>query len=648
MARKKKGNSKGLLQRAAAPQASHVDDGPPKVNVAVHQLLEPKILSSLPPAFQRLALSAAEGSWDDLKGLVQLLNTTGDSQPWVSCLPVFYANLDTAGIPKDHDDIGSDPVRCAILALSILSHMKGSYATAGSVMWPRMWAWCDFLHTNRALIGAHHPTDDVSADLLLFVACLRQDTNTAKIMSETPGVRGILMDGWKSLFDMSAGDSAAGGFVFLSTLLRDFMDADLSENFEEILDAADGPTGLALLVVKYIEHAGRMALTEKVLFFYDGILTFTLQILDGPAGVTRLDIASALLRAGIVQPLTAVICAMSEFTLIRQEVGPLLDGFAVLKHIFTVPGSHKAIADAIGAGLLHGIAHSIVVCKGSEELEGSDLWNLVTVDLPATTVYRSVLLQMEPRLLELDEFTKSWAFQRTAVCHDWLSFVGLARDRITVMTERTEDCLPSRKACDNIECGLIREKTEFKRCAHCRGVYYCSSDCQKRDWKSGHRDTCNSLRISRFRVSDISAQDVSFLRKLFNKDSHLLESPQKLRTRLELMRCHPDEPIVSVLDYRNAYCISYITTLALARRADLRHEICWDEHIARAARSGGRMELHVMHVFEAGRMRQFMFPKRSASSALHDRLTRILNQGLDPHKETKTFRDATKNLLRIH
>ncbi|KAJ7624099.1 hypothetical protein DFH06DRAFT_1230358 [Mycena polygramma] len=636
-------STQGLQDRAAA----QAHDESPKVNV--HQLLEPKNLSSLPPAFQRLALSAAEGSWNDLKGLLQLLNTTGDSETWVSCLPVFYANLDTAGIPKDHDDIGSDPVRCAILALSILCHMKGAYATAGSYMWPRMWAWCDFLHTNRALIGAHHRTDDVSADLLLFVACLRQDSKTATMMGQTPGVRGVLMDGWAALSDMSAGDS--DGFAYLSTLLRDFMDADLSENFEEILDAADGPIGLALLVVKYIKHfmpAGRIALTEKVLFLYDGILTFTTQILDGPGGLTRLDIATALLDAGIVQPLTAVLCAMSESTLILQEVGPLLDCFEVLKHIFMVPGAHKAIADAIGAGLLHGIAHSIVVCEGSEGLETSALWKLVTIDLPATTVYRSVLVQMEPRLLELDEFTKSRASQRTAVCHDWLTFVGLARERITVMNDRTEDCLPSRKACDNMECGLIREKTEFKRCAHCRGVYYCSSDCQKRDWRSGHRDTCNSLRISRFRVSDISAQDVSFLRKLFHKDSHLLETPEKLRARLDLMRCHPDEPTVSVLDYRNSSCSSYITTLALARTTDRRREICWDEHIARAARSGGRMELHVMHIFEAGRMRQFMFPKRSAGSALHDGLTRILNQGLDPHKEATILRDAIKGLLRIH
>lgn len=29
-----------------------------------------------------------------------------------------------------------------------------------------------------------------------------------------------------------------------------------------------------------------------------------------------------------------------------------------------------------------------------------------------------------------------------------------------------------------------------RRCGQCGMVYYCSAECQKRDWKAGHRQTC--------------------------------------------------------------------------------------------------------------------------------------------------------------
>ncbi|KAJ7623879.1 hypothetical protein DFH06DRAFT_1305292 [Mycena polygramma] len=597
----------------------------------------------------RIAVPAARGSWDDLTRLLQLLDTEGNMQIWTFCLPVFYANLDTAGIPRG-DDITSHVVRHALLALSILRLMKPSHAAAGTDLWPRMWAWSDFLCTYRDCVGSIHPIEDVSADFLFFVACLRTDQNTATIMSQTPGVRRVLMHSWASLFERTAAESREG-FVHLSTLLRDFMEADEPENREEILDATDGPGGLAVLIVKYIKHfmpPRRTAMTEEILFvFYDGIVTFTAELLDGAAGTMRLDIAAALLSAGIVEPLTTVIGAMSESNAHHEGV----DG--LLLECFESPARTKPSAESISAELLRGIMHSIVVCGGAEDLESSALWELMTVVLPAATVYHTVLVQLQPWLLEPDQFATSPAFEQTAMYHHWLYFGGLAMERIDVMNDRTEDYHPSRKACDNMECGLIREKTEFKQCSHCHGVYYCSTDCQKRDWRSGHRDTCNSLRISRFGNSNISGRNLSFLRKLCHSDSYLLEIPEELCVRLSLMRDHPAEPIVSILDYRSVdyeseTCESQTTTLALAREADAHGEICWAEHVARAARSGGRMELHLMRICDGGRMRQFMFPKRSRGSALPDGLVRILDRRLDPQKEVENLSNATKDLQRIH
>lgn len=33
--------------------------------------------------------------------------------------------------------------------------------------------------------------------------------------------------------------------------------------------------------------------------------------------------------------------------------------------------------------------------------------------------------------------------------------------------------------------------TNLLKCGRCKGVFYCSRDCQRGDWKEGHREHCN-------------------------------------------------------------------------------------------------------------------------------------------------------------
>ncbi|KAJ6832059.1 uncharacterized protein M6B38_345350 [Iris pallida] len=47
------------------------------------------------------------------------------------------------------------------------------------------------------------------------------------------------------------------------------------------------------------------------------------------------------------------------------------------------------------------------------------------------------------------------------------------------------------RMCSNGQCGRREtRKHEFRRCAACGGVNYCSRACQARDWSGGHKDTC--------------------------------------------------------------------------------------------------------------------------------------------------------------
>ena len=47
------------------------------------------------------------------------------------------------------------------------------------------------------------------------------------------------------------------------------------------------------------------------------------------------------------------------------------------------------------------------------------------------------------------------------------------------------------KVCANTECGV---SGATKRCGACSDVFYCSADCQKKHWSSGHKRECISKR----------------------------------------------------------------------------------------------------------------------------------------------------------
>lgn len=43
-------------------------------------------------------------------------------------------------------------------------------------------------------------------------------------------------------------------------------------------------------------------------------------------------------------------------------------------------------------------------------------------------------------------------------------------------------------------CKKPQGATKLDMCSACKKTYYCSKDCQKRDWKAGHKTQCPLLR----------------------------------------------------------------------------------------------------------------------------------------------------------
>ncbi|KAJ7624097.1 hypothetical protein DFH06DRAFT_1230354 [Mycena polygramma] len=245
----------------------------------MHQLLRLENLSRLPPSLQRLAVSALpRGSWEDFERLIQHLGRNRDTELWASFLPVFYANLDPAGIPTGPDVTTVAAKRAAIVLDTLRLALQLSDAPAGMDLWPRIWKWTSFLHTRRDGIPPRNVDQYASVGLLYFVGFLSEDEDTAALMSGTSGVRAILMHGFASLLDTDLGEEHRG-FVHLTTILRSFMAPDQPANLAEILEATKGRAGLASLVVRYIEFLlppRGAEIAERTIYLYDGIAGFIL------------------------------------------------------------------------------------------------------------------------------------------------------------------------------------------------------------------------------------------------------------------------------------------------------------------------------------------------------------------------------------
>ncbi|KAJ7175179.1 hypothetical protein C8R43DRAFT_943447 [Mycena crocata] len=157
------------------------------------------------------------------------------------------------------------------------------------------------------------------------------------------------------------------------------------------------------------------------------------------------------------------------------------------------------------------------------------------------------------------------------------------------------------RACDNTECNGIHDKTDLWRCSGCLDVYYCSPECQKSDWRAGgHREICSesgTLRLSMQNTPSVRERD--FLRYYIDAEYHFSKATIYLEQALCLQR-FPNSAYFTLFDYTwngradiSVHALESDSPPVLDLYA---YGAEWQDSIARARRSGGRMELHVVRM----------------------------------------------------
>ncbi|KAK7050669.1 hypothetical protein R3P38DRAFT_2866346 [Favolaschia claudopus] len=605
----------------------------------MHQCLRVENILLLPQNLQQLALLALSGGNDDSP--LRLTQDLGKVNPeiyiqcWVYCLPVWFAHLDPAGIPKG-DNIMTVQVRNAILAISSLRLLDQNFADTGPDLWPRVWQWVHFIYTHRECFESPPPLDeDPSVELLHLISAFYHNLPTRQLISRTPGVRLVATSAWKALTGDIPGRMHRG-YAYLGEFILRFMKANKPGNLEEIMEAAGSRYNLALMIAQFLKVAPYKAPTfdgvsHILVANYSGAQKFIAELLqsDGDRG----KMAKCLVSGGVVPPLTSAMLDLSKAPDDYQghKLGSILMGyFDVLEIIFKLPLAHKPVSQAVGTGVLYVIAASSVHFKNIPDITKTSVFRLIHSILPMATVYRTVVAQLETQTPSMDDIPDGL---RNVLTQGLMNMSGLARERMTFMKKMASE--KSLRACDNMDCAMIEEKSNFQRCSHCESAYYCSVSCQTQDWRQGgHRNTCHSLLISKLKDGDIGSCNRSYMRALLGSDSFLADIPENLHSRLTLMSHSLNAPVLAVFDYTNddlamptrAKITSVEEFRASVRDFEPEADITWDEYISRAKRSRGRMDLHLMLVWDGHRTRRLMFPRRSNVPILHDGLARILDE----------------------
>ncbi|KAJ7135585.1 hypothetical protein C8R44DRAFT_976478 [Mycena epipterygia] len=619
----------------------------------MHPSLDLGNVSQLPTSVRGLATRAAHGSAEDLRILIDML-AERETLPGMKmlCLPVLHVNLNP--IPQEEDAHGSPASTRAILSLQGI-RLLDFPIEAGVELWPRTWRWLSFLHGRRDSLPEPLPEIDICSQLLFILGRLVSDPPSLLLLEKTIGLRTLITRSWRLIFR----DENPDGLLLYALLWisRDLMQLFVPANMHEAIEGAGGSLDdLAELVIKYVNYfvpTGRTAVSTDTLFHIDAIYCVIEAIGAQP---TRSIFGSvtpgnaALLSAGITASLINVMCAFHASNLEYDIIADIL-GAALLTFYGQMtrcpPRWYRYIQEGVTAGLLRGL-----ISYGIRGVEAEFTSEVLATILSASTLYQSVVSRMQLAIQDVDQLTKHPAFAEAEMLKSWRDFRQLAEKRIALMQFRKSAEYKSRKACDNMECGEIRPKADFKCCGHCHQVYYCCQSCQWIDWERHHRCACSSMRSFGLQHRDpLSARNMSFLRTILH-DDYTKYKHAILCQQIALLHRSPTVQIATVFFYsigeRPQISVQVSSTLPALSESGVNFK----EFVARAARSSGQMDLHIMVMHPGGGPTARVFPMRSNTSTLYDEVRRLAAVGEEPAVVSRKLQDFIEisqlGLIEIH
>ncbi|KAJ7089270.1 hypothetical protein B0H15DRAFT_281507 [Mycena belliarum] len=584
----------------------------------MHDAFKVSNLSKLPPRLRAVAKRAADGSSDDLRNLALVHMNNGPAFEQTLLLPVVFTQLERAAIPTpDELDVilcGANPssklqqvtavTRCLDL-FQLLLRRNVVPTTAYADAWSRLYPWIIFIETYTEVLPRDvKPSADIHDIFLQIILVLDSDPATSQLLKAAHGVRLILARNWAMALRSGAlaTRSAQSDQWHDVGAVLNFLTADATagDHMDEILAGIGG--GRAELAALLVDQLDLALLTEWDVWNLLARIVRFIDVADDGRGVYR----HALLACGVVRSQldTLRLLLAQQAAMSREQFAPLIHlTLSSMMNNFRVPAGHLAIAQGLDAGLLRVIVAMGALPDVPTSTVGNfipDLEELLEKFIPATLVYYPVVLQMEHSFADVLPDVATPQFEQCPLYPLWTRFSTFTQQRLDALEFFVSRAWVSSKACENMECLKIAEKRHFKRCSGCSMVYYCSWACQHTDWNAGHRDWCRTLTADGF-SGPSRPRDRAFLRALLEYNFRFLAKGAVLVQQAAFIHAHPGVEPLTVFDLTQLGELNQLGDNVSVHPAALfakLHDVPMRR--AQAARSGRRMQLHVVMMSGGG------------------------------------------------
>ncbi|KAJ7670149.1 hypothetical protein DFH06DRAFT_1180100 [Mycena polygramma] len=599
----------------------------------VHPTLLSRNFARLPPYLLSRVSAAVHGTLRDLVFLCDDLRTIPEDQ-LILLLPLFFIHLDPSLIPTAGQldaTRGTAPL-CklqdtvergveSLNGLSTLADLSLIPIDASPDLWPRVWPWMEFFQMYwECLPGVPHDAMAGRMRMASILAELKEHPQTAVLISRTRGVRQIFAQVWAHTLQNRALASHPSALTELYRVLH-FLNADIQNptNLADIVDGLGNAVHLILVLKMHIAHACAAPPSGTAIGALGAAIKCVL-VLHGDYK----DLHPVLLSEGIVVSLVTALNNLSQ-SLVTEAASVAYMCFRLLENILLETAQ---LALALEGGLLPSIVRFVVPANGRDAVHVT-LKTLLSKVLPSGLTSHRVVQQMKTSISDGSAAAQNAEFQRSSLFEDWTTFMRLAESRVKVLDVWEAAGKPLLQACDNLKCGSIKPRSEFKTCSACSSAIYCCRQCQITDWRDAHRDDCITLLAARQHFA-LPFRERAFLRVLFHSDHQRMREATACRL-VDYIREYPQIPCFTAYNYAQpsepTFEIGHQGPLA-----EMREHLGpdWELQWRRLARAKGRMELNLLILPQGFTV----FPTRSSSSKFRDGLTNIA-AGPDREEEAR-------------
>ncbi|KAJ7652427.1 hypothetical protein DFH06DRAFT_1206108 [Mycena polygramma] len=578
-------------------------------------------LSALPFAVRRTALAAVRGSHADWKKLTEIIRADSGVAAH-KFLPVVFATLDPELVPKQELLTLSDimPLACALRALEAIYLFADLPAPVLEALWPRVWMWSGLLAEYRA-----------SDELLRYLWPFCKEKAIKSVVHSTPGTHAFIARAWPLL---SSQFTQSNPVTVVYEFLR-HCDEACSHHLREFAEEFVDPSILAALVVRQINQVVAACVQPKVsqICFFCNLQTLT----EFVRLMGTLDLFPPFLSAGIIRAHTS---AIARLTIIGAE-GPVQNSFIQLRTLLVSSPGYPHLPEALKAGLLESILSFGARYQPSQRIEAL-VGDFLRSVLPGSLVYYRAVSALAAAYHKISSRPYNDRFLASPIYKDWVNFSAILRERLRVLEYFQSSEYAPTKACDNLECGVIRAASEFKRCAGCREHFYCSRRCHTVDWKhGGHRELCKLSNRPDF--LKWTKRDDAFLRHILHRDYQTNKFDILGKQLAYLLSYGGRRNFCTTFDYTSGRCAISVQTIPPINSSGAGFT---ERQIAAAAYADSRLGLHRV-ILEGGRQRFVRhYVLRSSSAALAIGLEEIRVFTLRLFVK-RTERNSQRNQLRV-